>query len=76
MNCYMFGFLVLAATIPFYLLWLGDLFTELATLIFYVVSGYQFRPAVDNPYLLSKGTDSNVSLLPGAFDGEFNFICR
>lgn len=42
---------LLAATIPFYLLWLGPVATETATLIFFVVTGYQFQPAVDNPYL-------------------------
>jgi len=42
---------LLAATIPFYLLWLGDMFTELATLLFFVVTGYKFKPARDNPYL-------------------------
>lgn len=42
---------LLAATIPFYLLWLSPLFTELATLVFFVITGYKFRPAADNPYL-------------------------
>lgn len=36
---------LLSATIPYYLLWLGPLSTELATLIFYVFTGYKFRPA-------------------------------
>jgi hypothetical protein len=48
---------LLAATIPFYLLWLGALFTELATLLFYVVTGYKFKPAKDNPYLPVRGED-------------------
>ena len=42
---------LLAATIPYYLLWLGEMFTEVATLLFFVVTGVKFRPAVDNPYL-------------------------
>jgi hypothetical protein len=42
---------LLAATIPFYLLWLGPVATEAATLLFFVVTGYKFRPAIDNPYL-------------------------
>lgn len=41
---------LLAATIPFHLMWLGPVSTELATLLFYVITGYNFRPAVDNPY--------------------------
>jgi len=48
---------LIASTIPFYLLWLGAFFTELATLIFYVVTGYQFRPSLDNPYLAVKTDD-------------------
>jgi hypothetical protein len=43
---------VIASTLPFYLLWLGNMFTELATLIFFVTTGFKFRPALDNPYLL------------------------
>jgi energy-coupling factor transporter transmembrane protein EcfT len=42
---------LLAATVPFYLLWLGPLSTEVATLLFFVITGYKFRPAEDNPYL-------------------------
>lgn len=38
------------ATLPFRTVWLGDFFTELATLIFFCVTGYKFRPASDNPY--------------------------
>jgi Lung seven transmembrane receptor len=51
---------LLAATIPFYYLWLGQMSTELATLIFFVVTGYKFRPAIDNPYLpvRSEGAES------------------
>ena len=47
---------VIAATLPFYLLWLGNMFTELATLIFFVTTGFKFRPALDNPYLLVAST--------------------
>jgi hypothetical protein len=38
------------ATLPFRMVWLGDFFTELATLLFYCVTAYKFRPAPDNPY--------------------------
>ena len=48
---------LLSATIPFYLLWLGPLFTELATLLFFVVTGLKFRPASDNPYLRVRDSD-------------------
>lgn len=49
---------LLAATIPFYLLWLGAMFTELATLLFFVVTGYKFKPAKDNPYLPVRAEDT------------------
>jgi hypothetical protein len=50
---------LLAATMPFYLLWISPLFTELATLIFYVATGYKFRPAADNPYLQVSTSDED-----------------
>lgn len=49
---------VLAATVPFYYLWLGPLSTEAATLLFFTVTGFKFRPAVDNPYLPVRSEDS------------------
>jgi Lung seven transmembrane receptor len=49
---------LLAATIPFYYLWLGQMSTELATLIFFVVTGYKFRPAIDNPYLPARSEEA------------------
>ena len=30
--------------------WIDELFVELTTLVFFVVSGYKFRPASNNPY--------------------------
>jgi len=41
---------LLDATLPFRWVWLGDLFTELATFAFYATVGYKFRPVPDNPY--------------------------
>nr|KAG5705751.1 hypothetical protein BaRGS_027410 [Batillaria attramentaria] len=38
-------------TLPFKLEWLTDLFTELAMMVFFIVTGVKFRPATDNPYL-------------------------
>jgi hypothetical protein len=49
----------MAATIPYYLLWLSPLFTELATLVFFVITGYKFRPAADNPYLQVSADDDD-----------------
>lgn len=49
---------LLAATIPYYLLWLGPFATETATFVFFVVTGYKFRPAIDNPYLPVRTEDN------------------
>nr|ACD80178.1 G protein-coupled receptor [Littorina littorea] len=38
-------------TLPFKLEWLTEMFTELAMMVFLVVTGVKFRPATDNPYL-------------------------
>jgi len=38
------------ATLPFRLMWMGEFFSELATLAFFCITGYKFRPAPDNPY--------------------------
>ena len=50
---------LLSASIPFYLLWLGNLFTELATLAFFVLTGYKFRPSSENAYALLRGDDED-----------------
>eukprot|EP00981_Chlorochromonas_danica_P015232 scaffold11024_cov179-Ochromonas_danica.AAC.2 len=42
---------LLEATVPFYLLWLGPFCAEGAAAIFYLLTGYSFRPSTDNPYL-------------------------
>ena len=41
----------LQITVPFQYEWLDELFKELATLVFFVITGYKFQPAPDNPYL-------------------------
>jgi hypothetical protein len=52
--------LLMSATVPFHLIWLGDFFTELATLFFYCITGYQFRPATHNPYLSVQTDESSA----------------
>jgi len=42
---------LLNATLPFELTWLGTVISELATLAFYGITGWLFRPQVQNPYL-------------------------
>lgn len=56
---------VIESTIPFNLSWIGAFLVETATLVFFVVTGYSFRPAVDNPYLLvgaEEGEDNEFGL--------------
>lgn len=48
---------LLSASIPFNQLYLADIFNELTTLLFYMVTGYKFRPAPDNPYLPIRSED-------------------
>lgn len=45
-------------TLPYYLTWMGDVFTELATLSFFVVVGYKFRPVPGNPYFNLEEEDA------------------
>nr|XP_032829045.1 protein GPR107-like [Petromyzon marinus] len=53
--CYIYFTRIIAImvkiTIPFQWQWLYQLMEEAATLVFFVVTGYRFRPASDNPYL-------------------------
>ena len=49
-------------------LMLGDLFAELATLCFFTVTGYKFRPASDNPYFALELEDAGQ---PVKTDSEF-----
>ncbi|XP_045178102.1 protein GPR107-like [Mercenaria mercenaria] len=42
---------LLKMTVPFQYEWLNELFRELATILFFIITGYKFKPAADNPYL-------------------------
>jgi len=41
---------LLKITVPFQYEWLDSMFKEVATLVFFVMTGYKFRPACNNPY--------------------------
>lgn len=41
---------MLQVTLPFDLLWLNEFFKEIGTLVFFVMTGYKFRPTITNPY--------------------------
>lgn len=53
---------VLQITVPFQYEWLDEMFHEMATYVFFVLTGYKFRPASANPYFqLSVDEDSEES---------------
>ena len=37
-------------TVPFQYEWLDEMFREMTTYVFFVLTGYRFRPAAANPY--------------------------
>ncbi|XP_071519774.1 protein GPR107 [Panulirus ornatus] len=41
---------LLKITVPFQYEWLDEMFREMATYVFFVMTGYKFRPANNNPY--------------------------
>lgn len=42
------------------LTWLGPFFAEIATLVFFTLTGYKFRPTADNPYLRVRNEDDDA----------------
>ncbi|XP_063838040.1 protein GPR107 [Ostrinia nubilalis] len=44
---------LLKITVPFQLSWIDEMFRETATFVFFVMTGYKFRPAAPNPYFFS-----------------------
>ncbi|MBN3310161.1 GP108 protein, partial [Amia calva] len=43
--------ILLKVTVPFQWQWLYEFLVEVSTLVFFVLTGYKFRPASNNPYL-------------------------
>ncbi|VVC39955.1 Hypothetical protein CINCED_3A025458 [Cinara cedri] len=41
---------MLRMTVPFNFLWLNEFSKELATFVFFMMTGYKFRPTIANPY--------------------------
>ena len=37
--------------------WLDEMFKEMATFVFFVMTGYKFRPASNNPYFVVSTED-------------------
>ena len=57
----------LSITVPFSYLWTVDLSREAAIFTFYVLTGYMFRPASNNPYMRVPAEEEADSM-----DGEEN----
>ncbi|XP_065593476.1 protein GPR107 [Cyrtonyx montezumae] len=65
--CYIYFTQIIAILIkiavPFQWKWLYQLLNEMATLVFFVLTGYKFRPASDNPYLqLSQDDEDDLEM--------------
>lgn len=41
---------ILQITVPFQYEWLDEMFREMSTYVFFVLTGYKFRAAAANPY--------------------------
>lgn len=53
--------------------WLAELFSELATLVYFIVTGYYFQPLPSNPYLLlSTDNDQDEDILFSVDAQEMN----
>ena len=46
--------------------WLDSMFKEVATLVFFVMTGYKFRPASNNPYFAVATDDDCEEVLIGS----------
>lgn len=49
--------------VPFQYTWLCVVFKEISTVIFFLVTGYKFQPASNNPYLqVATESDDEVEM--------------
>ncbi|XP_063546592.1 protein GPR107 [Cydia strobilella] len=53
---------LLKITVPFQYSWIDEMSRELATFVFFVMTGYKFRPAAANPYFTPNTTDDALVL--------------
>uniref|UniRef100_F6U1F4 Protein GPR107-like n=2 Tax=Ciona intestinalis TaxID=7719 RepID=F6U1F4_CIOIN len=52
---------IMNGTLPFHYQWLFNLFQELGAFLFFVITGYKFRPGCNNPYLQVPQEDDEES---------------
>ncbi|XP_049884726.1 protein GPR107 [Pectinophora gossypiella] len=50
---------LLKITVPFQYSWIDEMFREMATFVFFVMTGYKFRPAAANPYFTPTQLDDD-----------------
>ncbi|XP_055586454.1 protein GPR107 [Uranotaenia lowii] len=50
---------LLKITVAFQYAWLDEMFKEMATYVFFVLTGYKFRPVSQNPYFFMHGDDDD-----------------
>ncbi|XP_077161016.1 protein GPR107 [Paroedura picta] len=65
--CYIYFTRIIAIfiriAVPFQWKWLYQVLDEMATLVFFILTGYKFRPASDNPYLqLSQDDEDDLDM--------------
>ncbi|GLG94300.1 hypothetical protein R5R35_002229 [Gryllus longicercus] len=53
---------LLKITVPFQYEWLDEMFREMATYVFFVLTGYKFRPASANPYFQVTTEDDDEDM--------------
>ncbi|XP_048870040.1 protein GPR108 isoform X3 [Brienomyrus brachyistius] len=62
--CYIYFTRIIAiflkVTMPFQLQWLYEFLVEVSTFVFFVLTGYKFRPASNNPYLQLPQDEEDV----------------
>nr|XP_014342922.1 PREDICTED: protein GPR108 [Latimeria chalumnae] len=54
--------ILLKVTVPFQWQWFYELLVEVSTLVFFVLTGYKFQPASNNPYLQLPQDEDNVEM--------------
>lgn len=54
--------ILLKVTVSFQLQWLHEMLVEVSTLVFFVLTGYKFRPASNNPYLQIPQEDEDIQM--------------
>lgn len=54
--------ILLKVTMPFQWQWCYEFLVEMSTLIFFVLTGYKFRPASNNPYLQLPQDEEDVEM--------------